>query len=206
MGDTSDLDALVARNIGDIEAALEHARALGHALIEEIGELMRAELGEGWLVDVDVNDDTAPLRLARREWGSDETASAKGGYAFTFNENPGPGDETDNTWLSALLNAGPAGASIRLYFWSDSFGAKRRWRRLIQGQEAVTERLLHADFKQDSDQWLYLPLGLEAETLAQGYESGDLAVALKPAVDAARVIKSCLPAFDELIAADKTFE
>tara|TARA_B100001179_G_scaffold229057_1_gene214120 strand:+ start:448 stop:1065 length:618 start_codon:yes stop_codon:yes gene_type:complete len=205
MTDTSVLDALVTRNIGDIEGALLHARKLGHELLDEIAARLRQDLGEGWEAEADLEDDGNPVKFAKTSWREPD-ASLGDGYVFNFNEKPGPNEETDETWFSTLLNAGPNGASIAIYLWSDTFWAKRRWRKLVQQEAKTVEKLLEAGFRQDDDLWIYIPLVLHTDELAKGYEQGDLETALMPVSQIAEVIKSTLPQLEALIERDRNFE
>ena len=205
MTDTSVLDALVTRNIGDIEGALLHARNLGHELLEEIAARLRRDLREGWEAEADLDDDGNPVKFAKTSW-RDPDASLGDGYTFKFNEKPGPNEEVDETWFSTLLNAGPNGASIAIYLWSDTFWAKRRWRKLVQQEAETVEKLLEAGFRQDDDLWIYIPLVLHTDELAKGYEQGDLETALMPVSQIAEVIRSVLPQLEDLIERDRNFE
>ena len=206
MTDTTRLDALVTRNISDIESALAHARELGHQLIEDIADVLRAELGDAWLVETDTDDDDLPLQLARRDWLGESVKPWKGAYSFNFNEKTGPGDEYDETWFSTVMNAGPNGAAIAVYFWSPTFGPKRRWGRLIEKQRPIVDVLLDAGFEQDSDGWLYLPFALDPELVAAGYEADDLSLPLNAAKDLAQTISSVSKELNLIIKFDRNFE
>lgn len=206
MADTSNLDALIARNITDIEAALAHARGLGHGLIEEIANILSAELGDVWLVEPDMEDDDTPLRVARRDWIGEGSKPWNGGYSLRFNEKAGPGELLDETWFSVLMNAGPNDARIAVYFWSQTFGPKRRWARLVDDQRLVIDKLLTAGFEQDSDGWLYLPFKLDRDLVAKGYEDGDMNAALMPAKDLAEIVKSASEQLEAVIERDRVFE
>lgn len=206
MAETTDLNALVARNIGDIEAAYAHAVELGSSLLEAIAVVLREELGDAWHVEVDDEDDDDPLWFTRRDWLGTDGKSASDRYRFIFNMKTGPGGEYDDTWLSSLLNAGPHGASVAVYFSASSFGGKRRWSRLVEDQKVAVAMLLDAGFKQDSDKWIYFPFRLDPDLVVKGYEAGDMPIALKPASDFAAIIGSAVEALEALVARDRVFE
>ncbi len=205
MADTSELDALIIRNIGDVEAALLRAYEIGDETIEAIGAAIRSGLDEAWKVVVDVNDDT-PIRFARRIWIGGETSSLSGSYHFSLSDKNGPGGDTDHTWLCSLLGIGPEGSSAVLYFWSDSFGAKRRWKKLADDQSKLIDKLLDAGFRQDDKQWLYVPVTIDAEALAKAFEEGDLSTAMAPVAAALGVIEAAMPSIEALIERDRTFD
>lgn len=205
MADTSELDALIVRNIGDLESALLRAYEIGDVLVEVIGEAIQANLGASWEVHVDVDDDT-PIRFARREWLNSETPSVVGAYHFSLSDKDGPGGDTDQTWLMTLLGGGPNGSSAVLYLWSQTFYAKRRWKKLLDDQSNLIDRLLNAGFRQDSDQWLYLPIAIDGEALANGFETGDLFAAMGPVIEALGTIQSAMPDIEALIDRDRTFD
>jgi hypothetical protein len=205
MADTSELDALIVRNIGDVEAALLRAREIGDEVVESIGEAVRSGLDEGWEVAVDVDDET-PIRFARRAWIDGETSALSGSYHFSLSDKNGPGGETDQTWLCTLLGNGPAGSSAVFYFWSNSFSAKRRWKKLADDQSKLVDQLLDAGFRQDEKQWLYVPIAMNAEALAKAFEEGDLSAAMTPVIAALEVIEATAPSIEALIERDRTFD
>jgi len=206
LADTSDLNALVTRNIGDIEAAYTHAVELGASLMEDIADILRAELGDSWHVVVDVDNENVPLWFARRDWLGNDSRSDRDRYSFNFNMKAGPGDEYDHTWLASLMNTGPEGASVAVYFWASTFNGKRRWIRLLEEQKGLVENLVKVGFKQDTDRWLYLPFALDSALLAKGYEAGDITAALKPARDLASVICGTIKQLETLVVRDRVFE
>lgn len=206
MAQTPDLNALVTRNIGDIEAAYTHAEELGSSLLEAIADVLREELGDAWHVEVDVDNEDVPLWFARRDWLGNDSRSDRDRYSFNFRMKAGPGGEYDYTWLASLMNAGPEGASVVVYFWAATFNGKRRWIRLLEEEKGLVENLVEAGFKQDTDRWLYLPFALDTELLAEGYEAGHITAALKPARDMASVICGTIKQLETLVVRDRVFE
>ncbi|MDK2767902.1 MAG: hypothetical protein KYX69_09305 [Sphingomonas sp.] len=205
MADTSELDALIVRNIGDVEAALLRAYDIGDEVVEAIGSAIRLGLDDTWEVAVEV-DDNPPIRFSKRAWLDGQPQSLSGAYHFSLSEKNGAGGETDETWLMTLLGDGPNGSSAVLYLWSDTFHAKRRWKKLLDDQSDLIDRLLDAGFRQDSDQWLYLPVAIDGEALANGFEIGDLSAAMAPVTDALGIIQSGMPDIEALIERNRTFD
>lgn len=199
MADTSELDALIVRNIGDVEAALIRGRELGHSLIEEMGALIERERPD-WSVALNLDDDV-PLKFGPRSWLNRGENSAN--CQFHLNEFAGPGGDEEETWLSGLMNVGPAGVSIALYFWSDTFNKKKRWKQLALDRQSVISDLLERGFRQDSDQWLYLPLVLTPDDVALGFQTGDLDIALKPFGDIVSTIAASVPELETIIERDE---
>lgn len=206
MAEVADLNALVTRNIGDIEAAYTHAEELGSSLLEAIADVLTEELGDAWHVEVDIDNEQTPLWFARRDWLGNDSRSDRDRYSFNFNMKTGPGGEYDYTWLASLLNAGPEGASVAVYFWAATFNGKRRWIRLLEEQKGLVENLVEAGFKQDADRRLYLPFALDAELLAKCYEAGDITAALKPARDLASAVCGTIKQLEALVVRDRVFE
>ncbi|MDF2603052.1 hypothetical protein [Sphingomonas sp.] len=205
MADTSELDALIVRNISDVEAALLRAFEIGDEVIEEIGNVLRSMLGDAWEVIVDGKDDT-PIRFARRGWLGGNTPVLARSYHISLTGKEGPSGDTDQSWLMTLLGNGPKGSSAVFYLWSDKFYTKRRWKKLLDDKADRIKKLLDAGFRQDENQWLYLPLLIDSEELANGLEVGDLSRAMAPVSEAISIIQAVVPEIEALIERDRTFD
>lgn len=205
MADTADLDALVTRNIGDIEAALNHAHQLGHSLIEQIEAILVEDLGAEWHVESDVDDDS-PLWMSKQSWFDEGKPTRKNSYRLQFDQEEGPGGDDEWTWFSTMLGAGPNGARIRVYFWSSSFSTNKRWSKIMAGHDDQLARLVGAGFETDATDRLYIPFALDAEVLAKAYETGNLDDAMQPAHDLVRTIKASADDLSALIERDRNLD
>lgn len=74
---------------------------------------------------------------------------------------------------------------------------------MLGANREVVDRLLAAGFRQDVDQMLFLPLLLDVQALATGFESNDLGAAMQPVRDALRVIVGARADLDALVQADR---
>lgn len=196
MNDTAELDAIVARNIGDIEAALLHARQLEDALFQQLEDAIADELGDAWHVEYDEDHDF-PIVIQHQSWAEQEAGSRGKGYRLQLEEMEGANDETDETWFSTMMGAGPNGAQSVLFFWHENFNTNKRWGRICDGSEDAIDRLEKAGFVPNYRGRLYLPFKLDRDLLVRGYETGDMSEAMQAARDLAAIIRTCE---DDLIA------
>ena len=205
MADTADLDALVIRNIGDIEAALIHARELETGLLEAVESILVDELGPTWHVEYDPDDDY-PLWLTHSDWIEEGTPARKNSYRLQMEEKDGPDGVTEGTWLSTFLRTGPHGARAIIYFWANSFNTNKRWAKITEGQSDRLQRLAAAGFETDSRGRLYIPFSLDMEELAKGYETGDLESALHRARELGAIIRTSAADLDALVERDRNLD
>lgn len=197
--DTVTAQALVARNIGDIESAVTLAEQMG----DDLWEAVRAALCDrleaiGWHVS---EFDGDRIWFAPREWLVPEDKDPDADPWFSIAEYSGIGDEYDHTYLAEFLQSGPNGAGVALWFKSYAM-EKKRYRQRFTGQDhAELAALLSAGFEIDSQHWMRLPIRLEAEAVAQGADDENYADALKPLQDGIDVMLANFGRFDALIQA-----
>lgn len=205
MNDSAELDAIVTRNIGDIEAAISHARELQDALFEQLERVLSGELGEAWAVEYD-DDHDYPIVIRHEGWAEREAGSRSKGYRLQLEEIEGPNDETDETWFSTMMGAGPNGAQSVFFFWHENFNPKKRWDRISEGSADVIDRLKKSGFAPNQRGRLYLPFKLDRDLLALGYETGDMSAAMQAARDLAATIHACKDDLVALIERDRNLD
>ena len=118
----------------------------------------------------------------------------------------GPGGDTEETWLSTLLGAGPNGARAIIYFWANSFNTNKRWAKITEGQGDRLHRLAAAGFETDSRGRLYIPFTLDIEELAKGYETGDLESSLQRARELGATIRTSAADLNALVERDRNLD
>jgi hypothetical protein len=185
------LDALIVRNIEDIEQA--YARAIGpvtETLANAIDHLI-SDIGfEN--IDYDVNDLSDPW-FGLRQWKSE----TEGEYDLYFIL----GFEGDAlSWPALLIGANSGSTFFELR--SNSWTGTRRWRSFLKepAHETLREELMEAGFVLDEKAGtLRMPLRLKSDTLAQAYESEDFAQALEPIRRAVIQIIQARRPFDRLV-------
>lgn len=205
MSDSTELDVIVTRNIGDIEAALLHARELEDALFEQLEGAISEDLGDAWKVVYDTDHDH-PLVIQHIDWANGEGGSRSKGYRLQLEEIEGPNDETDETWFSTMMGAGPNGAQSVFFFWHENFHTKKRWDGISEGSADVIDRLKKAGLVPSQRGRLYLPFKLDRDLLAEGYGVGDMSAAMQAARDLATTILACKDDLAVLIERDRNLD
>ena len=199
-----ELSGLVVRNIGDLEAAVVHARELDQRLFTAIGEGVKEQLADTDFHAHAIGDEEY-VWFAPRSWLKNTTKDVEADYWFELLELPGPGDKFEETWIAQFANVGPHSAETGIWFCGSALKA-RRWKSLLARGDAIVARLMDAGFRQDPDQRIYFPLRLDLEELAKGFEDDDLTAALRPLRDAVATIMKCIDDFEALVALDRKQE
>lgn len=194
MSGTAELDALVIRNIAEIEAAMKHA-------IEEIGPRIWSNVAEamtetcdidGWIAVPDGEDED--VWFAEREWLLPDQRKPKADFWLGLDERVAGGNEGENSWLATFVASGPNGATTA--FWIDQrIVGKGAWKKLIKANDVIVASLRDCGFSldEDDDRRLCLPFVLDRELLATAFESGDFDEVMRPAASAVAMGMSAAP-------------
>lgn len=182
MSATKELDALVIRNIADIEAAMNHAiKEVGPRIWEQAAQVVQEMCDpESWVVVSDVaNDD---VWFAHRSWLMADQRKPKADFWIGLDERLPESGEGENSWLATFVASGPNGATMA--FWLDQriLGAAA-WKKLVKANDALVAELRGLGFSvdDDNDRRLYLPVMLDRELLARSFETEDFEVVMEPA-------------------------
>ena len=188
MGDDTELDMLIIRNIADLEASVSRAKELSLLLATEAVKLIRRFAEEkGWYflppAEGDIN-----ARFGIHEW---QVRSGKPDFWFCLGETS-PNDELDMTWIAEFIGAGPNSASIELLF-DQSLISGAQMRKLLNSDAAVMIPLENQDFRHEYG-YIKTPVTLEIEAVAHAICEGDFDAALMPLSHrleaAARIVSS----------------
>lgn len=182
MSATKDLDALVIRNIADIEAAMNHAKnEIGPRIWEQVAQVVQEMCdAEGWVALSDVaNDD---VWFAHRSWLMADQRKPKADFSFALDERLSENGEDENSWVATFVANGPNGATMAFWLYQRLLGPGA-WKKLVKTNDALVAELRGFGFSvdDDDDRRLYLPLVLDRELLARAFETEDFDVVLEPA-------------------------
>lgn len=201
MSDENKLDALIVRNITDIEAAMnrasDHIDKKLHSAVQEIFE----ECSERYGLNIEDSSEFEGLWVASEDWRdlSDEESDLK--YYidlwFTHLDDRGVSHES---WLSCFLNSNdnPIGIFV------DREGVPNKiWKNLWGNDQFITVcgKLESKGFIVDKGRKLmWLKIIIDSEKLAQAFEDGgDLSEALGPISNAFEIAMSAKPELDEIV-------
>lgn len=181
MPDTKSLDALIIRNIADIEAAMKHAQEeIGPRVWEEVARVMQEECdADPWIAVADVEDED--VWFTDRGWLMPDQRKPKADFWLGLDERTDGGNEGENSWLAAFVAGGPNGATMA--FWLDQrILGPGAWKKLVKSSDGVVAELRGLGFSvdDDDDRRLYLPVVLDREALASAFETEDFDAVLAP--------------------------
>lgn len=182
MSANKELDALVIRNIADIEAAMNHAKMeIGPRIWEQVARVMQEICdAEAWVAVSDVaNDD---LWFAHRSWLMADQRKPKADFWIGLDERLSESGEDENSWLSTFVANGPNGATMAFWLNQRILGAGA-WKKLVKANDGLVAELRGLGFSvdDDDDRRLYLPVVLDRELLARSFETEDFDVVIEPA-------------------------
>lgn len=172
---TEQLDALIIRNIADLDATARRIGAIEARIFSEIGEKVENWANEqGWLSGPDPDE----IWCAPPEWKNDEDYDAWFGFARGGTGARKGGQEDGLYELTRLLGVGPGFYGFRL---EQRLLGKRDWKVLLYKQ---AENLQAHGFIIENSGSAFMDVRIDAGLLAEGLEGDDLADALRPISDA----------------------
>ena len=166
------LDALVTRNIADLEAAFSHARdVIDKRLLKILHSIVRQMIDPAeWYIQFDGDD--FELWMAPRRWLVPDSRPTKARARFEFDELFEEDADEAETWLSALTAASSGVPKTALYFQQEPLG-KLAWKRLVRSNDAARDLILAQGFNYSLTEGdFYFPVTVDQEALAGGFENG----------------------------------
>lgn len=180
MKDQSELSALVVRNITDIEAAMNHAtEVVGPRLWRSASASLSEACPDSWLDLSDSADED--VSFAEREWLIPGADPVEADFWIGLDQRFTHGGDEDNSWLATFTGSGPNESTLAFYV-DQSIVKASTFKKLLKANVDLLARLNDAgfEFDEDDDRRLCLPVKINQELLAKGFEDGDLAEAMQP--------------------------
>ncbi len=202
---TDDLDALIVRNLRDLDAA---CKRLEFEIQPRIAKTMNTIVSSwaeqnNWMGRYDWWGE-GELWIAPRDWKPKE--------APAFYLDLGPGDDEGETpqydyfWLTRLCGSSGNGLiCLRWYDFQNLNAKKLEWKKFIK---SYVTKIQQTGFSYEDQTALFAsaPIIIDAEELAKSIVDDTLDQALKPFQKALDNLMAAKPAFDEMIrAARKEF-
>lgn len=198
MQTNGELDALIVRNIADLEAAyLRATGAVDDRLWLEIARVAQDAAESAGLQGRFDGQDWI-LSIRPDAWAS---TGAKAKPDFSFDLGGVDPNEEAETWIGAITGDNPAGVSTGLVFVQNLLNP-RPLQALYQRETKLMAQLGEAGFRRtDNGKRLYLPVRVDREKLAQAFADDIFDEALQPLADAITQLGRNLPLLDRLVRA-----
>jgi hypothetical protein len=184
-----ELAARILRNIADLERDYLFAWGpLSERLMREAAAVAGKAASEPWVIEgtewnVTV---TSPDWRATRGVGQDAWLELADIVE----------DEEDHSWAAVIVSAGPTKLCLELKFRKGLAPIAQ----MLTGKDKPVANLLKEGFEQDgTGTRLLIPILIDAETLARGFELNDLDEALTPLKRAVEIAITAKPDLDVLI-------
>lgn len=193
-----ELDFIIIKNIGDLEASLKRAKdEIDARLNSEAWETLKQALGgDGWYFED--GDDPSDAWFAPRDW---LTKSKNGDVDADpwFRLKPLDGKREFHTWLAHYVAPKSDRQQVAIVWCWQRFYVedyKAASAKAHQGLQAIRELGFHQDGRE-----LFYPISFDADVMAEGFQAGDLKSALDPIARAADVLARAIEPFTAFRAA-----
>lgn len=195
-----ELDALIVKNIGDLDAA---ARYLGEDLKPRLGAAMDEVFQTFWRKsdwEGSANWDEDETWIAARDWRDPEGSKGNEFKCKVWLWGvAGQGGGEDHFWLTYLLGAGVQ--SLGLQWNRTNLRNKRAWRRTVSLQRDIVARLRAHGFEYEEALGTFLlPVRIDRDELATALQDESPEQALGPLEQALRQLLEAKDDFDALLA------
>jgi hypothetical protein len=207
---TEKLDALIVRNLSDLDAA---ARRLRYDIQARVGKAID-EIAEAWTKkhswDGVFGFDKDTLKVAPRQWKVSNNQGDEEWLGW-FELEAGLGDDWDSDdatdsldffWLTRLCGAGRGIVGFRWHCGTEALGTTRpKWKKFIQGQiQRINKK---TDFSYEDTGNFFRPIQVETEKLAAAVEGDAIDMALQPIRDALDRLLIAEAEFDAILKSAK---
>jgi len=201
MAELEELDALIIRNIGDIEAAIKRAATIENRLLSESADAMEAvRAAHDWDGGLDP-EQKAALWIAPKSWrlGQSSRAGRTHFAFFDFGVVDGPEGNNDAGGIASLLGVSPT-ASFWVVACTINYLSSRQAKSLYTENVKTFDDLLLLGFQYNSkEQFFSVNVLLDQEYVAKAVLSDDFSDAMKPLASALKQIEVAFPLFDHLV-------
>ena len=188
-----DLDFIIVKNIGDLEASLKRAKnEIDVRLNDEAWDTLKQALGDSsWYFD----DDEGPSEswFAPRDWlTNDDSGEADADPWFRLKPLD-DGKRKFDTWVAHYVAAASERQQMAIVWcWHRFYVGDYKAASTKAQKELQTMRDL--GFRQDGRD-LFFPIAFDADALATGFQEGELKTALEPISRAASVLARAIEPF-----------
>ena len=197
--DLNALNALIVRNIGDIEAAIERAmQELDKRLWKEMAAVVEVAAGRyGWRSDNKPEDNEVQFSFESAEWQKgDRTAQ----FRFSIEEIPGATNDFPSSWIAEAVAENPQGARLGLVLIQDVL-KPRALARVIKKKAELLAKLADHKILLNEDNALFIEINIDKEVLAQAFEEDDFEIALNPLLTAMKTIDQAKQLINQIVTA-----
>ena len=185
----NELDALIASNIGDLEAALTRVHEnIDPKLNAEAWSTLKHALHDAEY-HFDDDDDLNASWFVPRSW-LDEDGDSDPWFRLTARDG-----SSLETWLACYVAPRSEREAIGIQWYNDQYVSD--YKAVLSAHLEDLHQIEQAGFHRDGNN-IYLPISFDAGKLSEGFREGNLTEALSPIVRAAEALESARPAFQRL--------
>lgn len=188
--EANELDAMIATNIGDLEAAIDRVhQKIDPRMNLEAWQTLKQALDHA---DYHFKDDDDPdtAWFAPRSW-----LDSEGDSDPWFELNARDGSDLE-TWLACFVAPKTEREAIGIQWHYNNLYA-RDYNAILETHLDELRLIEQAGFHRDGKS-IYLPISFDAAEFAEGFRQGDLTEALAPVAAAAEALEKARPSFQRL--------
>ena len=185
-----ELCARVIRTIADIERDSHFAwGALSERLMREVGSAFRVASPEAWIVEAD----ESRITVVSPDWKANRGVNQRDAV---FDLIDMAESEQEFSWAAVIAGVPPTKLVLELKFRPGLMPIVQ----MLKDKEPTVVAMLKAGFQKDPPtNRFYMPIVIQAEALALGFEQNDLGDAMLPVREVVGLAISAKPELDALI-------
>lgn len=190
MDDEDNLDALIVRNISDLEAAMTRAHELDETLKSAVGDAVEEACCGAWVGSPWKDEEHA--RFWHGDWQSGEADGGGPAMWLEIDERAGPGGLA-KTWIATFSGDNIEGASAALWLQATMITNVRSYRSILVRHAELKNDLLASgfDFDEKDPRRFCIPIRIDAAVLAAAFAEEDWSEAMKPVKAAVETAMRC---------------
>lgn len=200
MENKRNLHTLIARNIGDLEAALVEINDMDDLLWSRLSDLVSEHSATcDWRIAR--NFDAEDNYFLPGEWVDAVNKVADEWIWLSFDVST-PQGKQDCSYLSIFTQSGPHGCSMEIAITTDKSVGKARRKSIFASNPDIIKRLGEHGFEYDPNEGIvFLPFRIDPDLLAKAFEDDNFDTALQPIALALDIIQVARPDLDRLVKA-----
>jgi hypothetical protein len=197
--------SLILSNVGMFNEAHLLLTKIDEEIFEEIDKIIEEwAISNGWEGNFEWSGDglwTYPPIFAKKDEEGEEGEEREPFAYFSFFRRD---DSASNSfWIADLCKQGQTDFGFRFVAEHNLFGGKTKWNAYCRNLSESASQLPMIGFVDEGKGSWFLPIQIDKNALASGYENDAYDKVFEPITQALDKIKSCVQIFDEVIESGK---
>lgn len=197
MSQNIELDALILRNLGDLDGAARRIEALSDVIWRGLGEPVQAWAARhGWVTQMEVDGWAAPETWRDPEADDDDGFAAHFAFAYAGGDSGDHRSGEDYFELTRLFAAGHGRYGLR---FEQGLRKPAKWKAFRSNRPDLVQAVAEV-LPIDAKGAFFLSFKLNVEAVVLAMQEDDYSEAARPIIEALERLERGRPTFDRMIA------